>query len=68
MIRSKDVNYAEGLIKSITHALNNIKNNVDKYGDESVSRTEAFYLAEKIGNLYNLHFDKEHINSNNKPD
>ena len=60
MIRLNDVHYAEKLVESIKYALANIKNNAEKYGDESVSKTESFYLSEKISKLYDLHFDEDH--------
>jgi hypothetical protein len=60
MIRFNNVDYAKRLVESISYALDNIENNTKEYGSEVASKTEAGYLAEKIGKLYDLHFDKNH--------
>jgi len=52
MIQKKDTNYARNLIESINHGLDKI----DSGADVVSARTEAGYLAEKIGKLYDLHF------------
>jgi len=54
MIQKNNIQYARGLFESIDYALKNIEAN--RYGAKSTARTEAGYLAEKIGKLYDLHF------------